>query len=381
MATLPLAARPRVIASPALPPKPWPSLLSREGLELSSEVLHRARSPELAALLNQVARSPCAATSSTTRQALHARLQRMQSTITAGSLILATRSELFADFLLSSDFALLRPISAGTHVKLRHLIHDLPPIEPSGCRFLFEHCFSALARLSQRLVHLPDADVLRIDGALAGMHLGPVLFGPQFIEQWSHAFATMQRLGLLEHPYLHMQLNIMGSYVGEWRAHCEWLASPAHRELDAGRMYLFVRRDFSPEIAELHARLVRGDPVSARACLYSPRPWSTLNLLVDYIAGCLREPGHLESPGLTLMDLSWLEELDGQVARLADTPAREGDWRGLKARLAKIDRIQVMEKRRFWEMVEGPLPLELRMRLLALWSQTYAKGTQPNEKE
>jgi len=69
----------------------------------------------------------------------------MQSTFTAGSLILATRSELFADSLLSSDFALLRPISAGTHVKLRHLIHDLPPIEDT-----------ALARSELRRRNLPD---------------------------------------------------------------------------------------------------------------------------------------------------------------------------------------------------------------------------------
>jgi hypothetical protein len=273
--------------------------------------------------------------------------------------------------VLSRDFAQLRPLSAGTHFKARHLLQHSPPPDARGCHGLFERCFSALARLSERLEQLEDADALKVHGALAGMHLGPILFGQAFAEDWSQAFAAAERCGLLERTYLHMHLCIMGSYAGQWRAHCNWLEDSAHRELDLGDMYLFVRRDALPDIAELQVRHVRGQPVRVLECLYATRPWSTLSLLVDYVAACMREPGHLESPGLTLMELGWLGQLRRQTSELASTPSREGDRRGLHARLEKIERIQVMEKRRFWQMVDGPLPPALRARLLALWTDAH----------
>jgi hypothetical protein len=85
--------RARVGSERAAQSRPWPSLLTAEARELGAEVLRRMHAPELATLFNTVAQPGLAGESTTTRQALHARLQRMQSTITAGALILATHSD------------------------------------------------------------------------------------------------------------------------------------------------------------------------------------------------------------------------------------------------------------------------------------------------
>ncbi len=127
-----------------------------------------------------------------------------------------------------------------------------------------------------------------------------------------------------------------------------------------------MRRDFASEIGSLHVRQLSGSPVSATECLYATRPWSTLGWLLDYVAACLREPGFLESPGLTLMLLGWLRDVRTHAAALA--AAREADRRSLQTRLLKIERIQIMEKRRFWDMVDGDLSPDLRRCLLSLWT-------------
>lgn len=347
--------------------RPWPSLLTPEGLRLSREVLQRTGAPELAELVGAVGHGAAAPANSTSRQAFHARLQRTQSTVAAGALLLAGHSRTFTDFVLSRDFPLLRPMSAATHMKVRHLVGVLPRMQPESCLVLFERCFAALTQTARRLDPVDDGEVLRMHGALAGMHAGPVLFGSAFRDAWATVHTCARSQGLLDHPYLQMHLVLMGSYVGQWQAHRAWLDSPGNHELDIGHILLFVRRDGLPEIAKLQARLLRGQRVTAQSCLYSRRPWSTLSLLVDHIAGCLRETGHLESPGLTLRELGWVHTLRRDMASMLGGPVRDGDRQGLENRLSKLERIQVMEKRRFWQMVDGPLPLELKERLSALW--------------
>jgi hypothetical protein len=351
----------------------WPTLLSPQGLQFSRDVLTRAHAPQLAELIETVARGETTAGTPTTRQALHARLQRMQSTIAGGAILLASNSSDFTDFVLSRDFALLRPMSAATHMKVRYLSQALPEVNRDGCRRMFDRCFAALTRLCRRLDQIDDGEVLCVHGALAGMFMGPFLFGSEFLEQWTHAHERARTLGLLEHPYVRMQLTLMGSFVGHWQEHCEWLQKPENRDLDIGDMYLFVRRDCLPVLTQLQVSHIRGHVVPSQSCLYSRRPWSTLSLLLDYVAGRLREPGQMESPGLMLMALGWLQLVHQHMATLSDDPACDGNRRSLDSRLSKIERIQVMEKRRFWQMLEGPLPQDLKAQIAALWGGACRK--------
>ena len=341
--------------------KTWPALLTREGLEHSAAILRLARAPDLAELVKTVADRQGTRQGATTRQALHARLQRMQTTITAGALLLATREDAFQDFVMSKDFALLRPISAGTHLKVGHLIEQLP-LDPVGAQRLFERCFSELLRLARPFAALTRDEALRVNGLIVGMMIAPVLLGPACADQWSTAMAQARAAGLFENPYIQMQMLLMGSFVGNWREHSEWLLDPSKRPVEMADIYLFVRRDSLPEIFDLQVRQIRGEIFPGRECLYSPRPCSTLNLLLDYACGCMRDTGHLDSPGLALMLLHWLKDLRKELQGLSPAIVSPLDRRSIEERLAKVERIQIMEKRRFWNMVDQLSPSALRVR-------------------
>ena len=45
--------------------------------------------------------------------------------------------------------------------------------------------------------------------------LAPILLGSESVHVWSAALAQARQAGLLEHPYLRLQLLLMGSFAGE----------------------------------------------------------------------------------------------------------------------------------------------------------------------
>lgn len=352
------------------PGRGWFSLLSEAGKRWSIKVLQQMEAPDVPQRLATL-NVPDRVDSPRSRQAQHARLERMRSTVTAGTLILAAHDEQFADFLLSHDFALLRPLCAATHLKFPHLLQHLAPLEERGCRRLFERSFAWLMSLPE-VRQLDDERLLSIPGAVAGMFVGPLLFAGAFREQWAAAFTRATQAGLTANPYLRMQLSIMGSYVGDWRAHVEWLLDPGGRELEIGDMYLFVRRDFQPETLSIQLRHLRGIAVPPWECLSSRRPCSTLNLVVDYICGCLRDTAHLENPALTMMLLNGIDGVRREVLQPRPELSSDRERSGVIARLAKLERIQVMEKRRFWSMLEGLSCEDTRARLVELWQRARA---------
>ena len=142
-------------------------LLSEAGVARSAQLLRRLRDPDSAELVETVARGQAIGSGGPTRQAVHARLQRLHSTVTASALLLATREQGFQEFLLSADFAQLRPMSAGTHLKLRHLLRQLP-VEPDGALRLFERCFAELLKLGGRFSTLDTDAALRLNGVIVG---------------------------------------------------------------------------------------------------------------------------------------------------------------------------------------------------------------------
>jgi hypothetical protein len=272
--------------------------------------------------------------------------------------------------VLSADFALLRPMSAGTHLKVRHLLRQLT-VEPECALKLFERCFAELLKLVGRFPTLQSEPALRLNGIITGMFLAPVLLGAESVQVWSAALAQARQEGLLEHPYLRLQLLLMGSFAGEWRAHGDWLMEPENRQVEMADVYLFVRRDFGPDIFALQARQARGEIFAARNSLYPARPCSTLNLLLDYACGCMRDTRHLESPALSLMMLYWLRDVQRELRELPPALVTAADQRGILERLSKVERIQIMEKRRFWSMVDALEPSPLRNELTALWNSSY----------
>lgn len=357
----------------------WPLLLTEAGVARSAQILRRLRDPDSAELVETVAKRQAIGAGGPTRQAVHARLQRLHSTVTAGALLLATREQAFQEFLLSADFAQLRPMCAGTQLKVRHLLRQLP-VDPDGALRLFERCFAELSRLVGRFSTLDTELALRLNGIIVGMLLAPMLLGSASAQTWSAALVQARQSGLLEHPYLRLQLLLMGSFAGEWRPHGEWLMEPGNRQVEMADVYLFVRRDFGPDLFALQARQARGELFPARSSLYPARPCSTLNLLLDYACGCMRDARHLESPALSLMMLYWLRDLQRDLQELPGSLVTPADQRGILERLSKVERIQIMEKRRFWSMVDALEPSPLRNELTALWNGSHhgpARGPEP----
>ncbi|MEY2936022.1 MAG: hypothetical protein RL033_6771 [Pseudomonadota bacterium] len=345
-------------------------LLTQEGVALSAQILRRLRDPDSAELVETVAKRQGVGPGGPTRQAIHARLQRLHSTVTAGAVLLATREQAYQDFVLSRDFSLLRPMSAGTHLKVRHLLRQLP-VDPDGALRLFDRCFAELLKLAGLFPTLEAEPALRVNGIIVGMLVAPVLLGAESVQTWSAALVQARAAGLLEHPYLELQLLLMGSFAGEWRPHGEWLMHPDNRQVEMADVYLFVRRDFGPDVFALQARQARGEVFPARSSLYPARPGSTLNLLLDYACGCMRDTRHLESPALSLMLLYWLRDLQRDLRELPAPLVTAADRQGILERLLKVERIQIMEKRRFWAMVDGLEPSPLRNELTALWNGSH----------
>jgi hypothetical protein len=85
----------------------------------------------------------------------------------------------------------------------------------------------------------------------------------------------------------------------------------------------------------------------------------------------MRDTRHLESPALSLMLLYWLRDLQRDLRELPAPLVTAADRQGILERLSKVERIQIMEKRRFWAMVDGLEPSPLRNELTALWNGSH----------
>jgi len=345
-----------------------PPTLDQSSRYWAQFVLERCERPDLANALGLVEGTCTPARAS--RQARHVGLQRCRSTLVTGTLLLATKESSVIDFLLSSDFANWRPLCVDMQFKLPYIAERIGPVELNGCLRLFEQCFEFLMKSFEPLVAGSSADILRVNSALAGMYVGPILYGEAFRNVWQCAVAAMKRCGLFEHLYLRMQLAVMGAYAGDCEEHRRWLLEPENRNMEIADILLFVRKDVCVEIGAIQIELLRGRRVSLIDCLYPPRPMTTLKMLLDYVCSCMRSTEHLTNPTLALMVLTWLTAAPKLTNQLLATRDYSEEHVGFLERLKKVNRVQVMEKRRFWTMVDELEEGLLRSQLKHLWQSS-----------
>ena len=225
---------------------------------------------------------------------------------------------------------------------------------------------------ARRLTRLPAEEVLLVHSALCLLFAGPLLYGKSFHPEWSELWRRARRWRLLDNPHLRMQLALMGSYVGDCRAHVAWLMDERARSHEITDTLCFTRRDVSPSLRDATARHIRGGRLPLGAALFEAAPASSVRHLVDYVRTCMRSPHHLESEGLTLMLLTWVDETSNLLCRLGERSlAFEEDIKSLALALRKLEHVQVMEKSRFWRLLDRTRAGPGRERLQALWRKAY----------
>jgi hypothetical protein len=171
-----------------------------------------------------------------------------------------------------------------------------------------------------------------------------------------------------------MQLALMGSWAGDDSEHSRWLLDPRSRDFELADIYCFVRRDISPHVFERCAQNIRGDHVEPSLCLMPARPVSTLTHAVSYALTCLRDRMHLRGAAQALMLLNWLEDVALRIEHLSADPILADDIAATRRRLRRFERVQHMEKARFWKVHDSLPEGALKERLRALWCRTWGEA-------
>jgi hypothetical protein len=134
----------------------------------------------------------------------------------------------------------------------------------------------------------------------------------------------------------------------------------------------FVRRDLSASVLRADVEHIRGTTRNS-ATIPAPRPASILNQLSGYVRTCMRDAHHFQNEGQALMVLSWAEALAGHLFKRGAPSPIDDDMMRLASGLESIERVQRIEKSRFfrlWERLPGG---PMRERLNILWSQSYSR--------
>ena len=269
--------------------------------------------------------------------------------------------------MLSPEFGALRPWSSTCHTKFGALIAAGKGPSIRELEKLWDVSAPIFLSLGKSLPHLGVGDCLVVLTAASGLCCGPLLAGPHFGERWRALRTRCARDGVLKKPYARMVFSIVGMHAGEPDDYTDWLLDPKCRTLELGDLYCFVRRDDSQHLREQIARCVRGELTRADDCLYPQNPLSTINAVLAYIRACMRDPHHFSNQAQVLMLLTWLEEVAGRLRRWrADASLRSELERTFK-NLERVERVQALEKGRFWTVVESTGEARVKRRRLDLW--------------
>lgn len=345
----------------------WLDRIGPELREVLDEALVRAEVPSQAGFAAAKDGGTTRASARRSRQAEHAHLSRVRSTAVIATAYLCGHDDRFIDAMLHPDFAWLRPLCADTHTKSAYFTHLLNADDLSGYERLFDRAFALLTELSPRLRTATTQTALHAYAPLAGMYFATVIFGERLGERWQAALARAEHEGMLDNPHLRLQLCALGSFVGRPERHIEVLLDDQTVRSELTDMFCFVRRDIGEPLFELQAAIMRGQAIDPLDCLFPTRPGSTVRHLADYALSCMRAPEHFNNAGLVLMVLTWVDAVRSHASQAIRSRAASEDTRAWKDVLRKIERVQVMEKGRFFDVVD-PLPEgPTKQRLLALW--------------
>jgi hypothetical protein len=312
--------------------------------------------------------------STTTRQARHARMLRASYMGVAGSLLLAGSEDAYVDLLFHPEFARMRPQSAPVHNRLMHILGTEGEISPAVLERIWDKVLPRWLDLARRARFLDRDRLLVIQSGLMALFLGPAILNEHFEHGWRHLWKEAKRRGILDNPHLRMQLAIMGSYAGRCGPHVDWLMDPRLRSFDVADTLCYVRRDRSPLLLDQTAASIRGDtPSDARwNALVESAPLSTWRRLADYVRACMRFKGHFSNEGLVLMVLCWVEDIAQRGLILREGDGSSSEVRQLLAELRRIESVEILEKSRFWKVIEGTPDGPVRQRLVGLWKENSA---------
>ncbi|MET0384334.1 MAG: hypothetical protein ABW321_00170 [Polyangiales bacterium] len=337
----------------------WLARISPHGRVLLDEVMrHFKAGPLVLASNDQV-----------TRQARHARLDRARSTAAAGAVLLASRSPEMRAFVLSAEFAYLRPYCADTMSKWRYLLPQVSGITPRSCERLFDESAQLFLSLASRLPQLEDLAVLQILNAVSGLVAGPLFCGPLFHARVKALIAEAERRGVLAHRVLRMRLGYLLSWTGDDSDMLPQLLDPSLEATGLGDAYLFVRSDTRDEVLRATAQLLRKGAIDPELCLLRSNPEATLVKLLDFTITRLRDSAQMRTPGYMLTMLSAVHTAREHARVLHARGVLRHGLQRVHTRLLRFERVQLMEKRRYYELFEQLPEGPARDRLAELWAR------------
>jgi hypothetical protein len=305
------------------------------------------------------------------RAARHARLRRIRGLAVAGSYLLACDHPEAVQTLLEPGFTALRPWSPLVFTRLRYLIDLESTVRTRSTEALWNSAAAEVLVLATRLPKVSAEEVLRFEGALAGLHAAALIAGPALPNCWEALWSGAEDRGLLQHPFVRMRLSSLGSRMGRCDSHVEWLMEPRARAFDLADSLRFVRTDGAEEVLEqvVASARCRQDEVAAWVAVVSDHPLGTWLRLAEHVRTCMRTRGEFDNPGLVLMVLNWVGALRAYAG------ARRGRPPSVRARLlrelAKIDAVKAIEVRRFRAVLAGVPEGALRRRLVQLWATPH----------
>lgn len=301
------------------------------------------------------------------RQASHNRLTRIRSTAVMATVALSGEEKRFADAILSPDFAFLRPLSAEVHTKMAYFSYLFNLKDTSKYISLCDRAFVLFNTLTKELHKSDLRKTLQMQCIFHAVFYVFVPFGQSTTELWQVLFHYAKRSGALNNPYIRMWISLVGSYIGDCHAHLEWLLDEDNLPIEIGDVYCMVRKDTNDHLFKTQARLVRGEIFDSSECLYPKKPISTLCHLADYVLFCIRTPIHFYNESLILMVLIWIQHLREQIEILKHKNISKEEIGSLRNRLQKIERVQVMEKKRFFDVFDKLPSGPVKKKMEELW--------------
>jgi hypothetical protein len=231
------------------------------------------------------------------RQAKHARLQRLLTGALTSSALASLEHPGLGLLHQRTDFAGLRPNSADTHVRFGAALQSrqLPQAGTlDACWSQHAEAFLAMARRWRSL----DAESLAtLHSTMIPLYACVMIRGPLLRDAWRELWQALGRCGALDNAGIHAHLAGMGSFVGECGPSFALGEHPALIRADLCSALCLARSDSTPELMAAISSNLRGDAIEPEACLYSARPSSTIGSLAGYIRGLMRQPSHFTARG------------------------------------------------------------------------------------
>lgn len=360
---------------------PWIERMSPHGRAVLVDISRRCGISSHRELMEAVASDPEAVSagsaSKVSRQARHAQFARARSTMAAGALVLATTDHVVQQFVLSADYTWLRPFTADTQFKWPLLAPLLLDASRARCERLFEKGTQLFFDLAKRRHTLGQVDLLRVHNAMLCLYMGPVLHGRAFVEPWTELWDEASDRGLLENPHFRVRLGTLGSWTGTDEAQIEAVFDGALRQAGLADGYCFVRTDTRDEVYATCAAMVRGDDVDPTSCLVPTHRSTTIRSLIDYVRASFRDSQHLRTAGQLMYLLTGLTYVEEHARALQRQGLIGDELDAVLARLKGFGNVQLMEKRRFWQLCDRLPSGEIKERLIALWNRDFGHDEQP----